>query len=189
MFHSPAGTDGIERVTVLNWFHARPLPSGRIGFDALILESVFADIRTAARNRLEKKFGETGRLLEPLLTLQIRIWLGISRDSIRPIDWAKSDWSPTLVLTGTHDKRARPAESEGIFKNIPTPNKRIAYFEGAGHEDLFAFDSVANTVRVNGFLDSGLTVFSPGPGGRDPAGRRPAGRPQALSSAGAASGR
>jgi pimeloyl-ACP methyl ester carboxylesterase len=131
----------------------------------------------------------TESLLEPLLTLQIRIWLGISRDSIRPIDWARSDWSPTLVLTGTQDKRARPAESEGIFQNIPAPNKRIAYFDGAGHQDLFAFDSVGYAARIKGFLDSGLTAFSPGPGGEVRVGRAPVERSPALPPAGAASGR
>lgn len=86
---------------------------------------------------------------------------GISRDSIRPVEWARSDWSPTLVLYGTQDKRARPVESERIFGNIPTPDKRIAYFEGAAHEDLFAFDSPGYAERINGFLDSGLTVRRP----------------------------
>lgn len=159
-----------------------------IAFDALILESVFADIRIAAGNRLEMRFGEMGRLLEPLLTLQIPLWLGISRDSIRPIEWAKSDWSPTLVLSGTQDKRARPMESEGIFGNIPAPNKRIGFFQGAGHVDLFAFDRAAYTARIQGFLDSGLTV-SPDLYEQYPDVPDPAGPPPAQSPADATSGR
>lgn len=138
-----------------------------VPFDALILESVFSDIRTAAANRLEMRLGKMGRLLEPLLTLQIPLWLGISRDSIRPVEWAKSDWSPTLVLAGSRDERARPSESEALYGNIPVPAKRLEVFAGAAHQDLFAFDSAGYVERVNGFLDSGLSVEQV-PGGPDP---------------------
>jgi uncharacterized protein len=125
-----------------------------IAFDGLILESVFSDIRVAARNRLELKFGSNFANLEPLLTLQLPLWTGSSRNQIRPSEWAKSVMCPALILAGQADSRAKPKESEEIYGNIHYRKKWIRIIPGAGHEDLFAFDSRGYKNEVENFLRS-----------------------------------
>ncbi len=121
-------------------------------FDAIIIESVFSDIRTAAKNRLEMRLGGFGDMLEPLLTAQMPIWLGLSSRSIRPVEWAGKCRTPTLILAGDSDLRARVWESEAIYAQVPAPLKRFKVFPGAAHVDLFAFDRIAYAREIGGFL-------------------------------------
>lgn len=123
-------------------------------FDAIIIESVFRDIRTAAGNRLEMRLGPLGRHLEPLLTAQIPLWMGVSREAISPMAWARSCHAPILVLSGDADERARPWESEAIYSSVPSSSKRIRLFKGAKHQDLFAFDRLEYDRETRRFLDS-----------------------------------
>ena len=109
-------------------------------FHALVLESVYADIRTAVRNRLELRMGEAGRHLEPLLTGQVPLWCGVSRNELQPAAWAKEVDCPALVLVGASDRLAKPWESEAIFANLRSTRKMMRKVEGAGHVDLFAYD-------------------------------------------------
>jgi uncharacterized protein len=122
-------------------------------FDALIVEAVFSDIQIAARNRLEMKLGKAGGLFEPLLTGQLPIWTGISRECLRPVEWAQKCDVPILILSGSMDKRAMPWESKAIFEKIPNPKKRNIVFEGAAHQDLFEFNSGKYKALVTSFLD------------------------------------
>ncbi|MDB5105196.1 MAG: putative lipase [Fibrobacteres bacterium] len=121
-------------------------------FDALILESVFSDIRTAARHRLETWFGKAGRFLSPLLVAQIPIWLGVPADELSPLHWAESVRCPTLVLSGSMDERAQPWEAEALFRNLPVSEKAIRFFDGAGHVDLFKNAGGGYREEVESFL-------------------------------------
>lgn len=121
-------------------------------FDAIIIESVFSDIRTAAKNRLDMRLGGFGDILEPFLTAQMPIWLGLSSRSIRPVDWARKCRTPILILAGDSDLRARVWESEAIYAHVPAPLKRLKVFPGAAHVDLFAFDCIAYVREIGGFL-------------------------------------
>lgn len=132
--------------------------SNGCAFDAIIIESVFSDIRTAARNRLEIRFGKFGRFLEPLLTAQIPIWTGIPRDELSPMEWAEKCFAPTLVLSGSLDSRARTWEAKAIFDNLPTASKRINIIAGAGHQDLYEFDSEGYRKEILAFLSSAKTT-------------------------------
>jgi len=121
-------------------------------FNAIIIESVFSDIRVAASNRLEMKFGKFGKYMEPILTAQIPLWLGFSRDKLRPKIWAQKCHVPILILTGDADERARPWESAEIFAQAATRLKKIHIFKGAKHEDLFAFNQSEYDQEINQFI-------------------------------------
>lgn len=123
------------------------------GFGFLLIESVFADIRTAARNRLEMRLGAVGPSLEPLLTLQLPLWTGVSRNDLRPSEWAKAVRCPTMVLVGNRDQRSRVEESERIFAALPVQDKLMVVVEGAVHEDLYEFDREGYRKRLVSFLE------------------------------------
>lgn len=53
--------------------------------EALVVEAVFEDARTAIGNRLEMRFQRFGRLLTPLLTWQIRPLLGFDPSTLSPV--------------------------------------------------------------------------------------------------------
>lgn len=139
--------------------------ANRSQFGAMIVESVFRDIRTAAKHRLELKFGSFAGLFEPLLTLQLPLWTGISRERVSPVNWAKQCMTPTLILAGSLDPRAKPWESEDVFKSISNPKKRWILFDGAKHQDLYAFDIERYQVEVTKFLNDMLFMPMPSPQG------------------------
>jgi alpha-beta hydrolase superfamily lysophospholipase len=122
------------------------------GFDAVIIESVFSDIRTAVRNRLETRFGRLGSWLEPVLTWQLPMWAGISRDELRPVKWAEAVKCPILVLNGDRDSRAKAWEADAIFQRVPVERKRLEIFKGAGHEDLSEANPEKYRRDIQGFL-------------------------------------
>jgi uncharacterized protein len=126
--------------------------SDGVEMDAIIIESVFSDIRTAAKNRLEMRIGKIGVFLEPLLTAQIPIWLGVSRDELSPVQWARTCHAPILFLSGDSDLRAKPRESQAIYSQVPALRKRIIIVPGARHVDLYAFNKIQYERDVMAFL-------------------------------------
>lgn len=132
-----------------------------IKFDALILESVYADIQSAVRNRLELAFGKVGPFLEPMLTWQIPLWCGLSTSDLQPALWSREVRCDALVLAGEEDRRAKPWESEVIFANLGTTRKRLVKVKGAGHVDLFAYDQAKYSDTLFDFLQPTDTQLNP----------------------------
>lgn len=127
-----------------------------IRFDALVLESVYADIRTAVRNRMELRLGTAGLVIEPLLTRQLPLWCGISGSDLNPSAWAKEIECDALVLVGGADELAKPWESEAIYANLMSKKKRILKLDGAGHVDLFAYDRSGYIEALSEFLQGSI---------------------------------
>jgi esterase/lipase len=61
---------------------------------------------------------------------------------------AKKISIPTLILHGTEDKDIYYKQSEKLYKNIRSKNKKIILLNGAGHifKDAFLFKSIDSTV-------------------------------------------
>ena len=118
---------------------------------AMVVEAVFADVETGVGNRLEMRFGRHGRLLSPLLTWQIRPFLGIDVDTLSPVRAAEKVAVPVFVLYGSEDLHARPAEAKAIYAAIRGP-KQLWEIPGAAHVDLHRFAGAEYEKRVGGFI-------------------------------------
>ncbi len=124
--------------------------------DALILESVYPTIDEAITNRLTMRFGNIGKYLVPLLTLQIKPRLGISPKDLRPIDQIANTKGAVFIINGSIDKHTTLAESKRLFQNAHEP-KIFWNVEGAAHVDIYKFKSEDYKERILSFFDNHLT--------------------------------
>ncbi|HKS57786.1 MAG TPA: alpha/beta hydrolase [Steroidobacteraceae bacterium] len=109
---------------------ADPLP-----VDALVLEAVYPDIEAATANRLSIRFGGLGRLLSPLLLMQLRPRLGIGSTELMPIAAITRVRAPLFVIAGGADRHTTRADSMRLFEAAPEP-KQLWMIPGAAHRRL-----------------------------------------------------
>lgn len=119
--------------------------------DAVVLESMYADIDDALLSRLRLHAGAVGVAAAPLLRAQLPLWLGISADQLRPVDRLASLRAPLLIVAGSADRHTTPAASRRLHAAAAAP-KDLWWVEGAGHVDLHAFDPAAYEARIFAFL-------------------------------------
>ncbi len=130
---------------------ARPPPPLR----ALVVESVFASIEEATRDRMRRFFGPPGAWASRLLTLQLPWRAGFSPDELRPIDRIASVGCPVLVIHGTSDRSTAFSQGERLFAAAVAP-KEFWPVPGADHVDLCAFAPADYERRVLRFFDEWL---------------------------------
>jgi uncharacterized protein len=143
-----------------------PLP-----VDALVLESVFPDIRAALVNRLHSHLGPfIGPVLTPILTPLFRLlmWviLGVRSSRLRPIEHIASVTAPVLIASGTRDASTTIAEARSLFEHATDP-KQFWAVEGARHVNLERYDPEAYWRVVLPFItryvQSGSSCIPSGP--------------------------
>jgi uncharacterized protein len=126
----------------------RPLP-----VDALVLEAVYPDIRSAIANRISSYLGPpAGRLLASLYLKLMPPLLGVREEQLRPIDQIAGATAPLLVMSGTVDRYTTISQSCELFARAPEP-KQFWAVDGAGHVDLAAHAPEA-------YRETVLTFFS-----------------------------
>jgi len=123
--------------------------------DAMVLESVYPTIHDAVSDRLHARVGPLAVVLTPLLTVQLRMRLGIGEEQLRPIDHVAALRIPKLFIAGTADRSTTILESERLFQAAAEP-KELWEVRGAGHQDLYGFAGAEYRVRVVRFLQAGL---------------------------------
>jgi fermentation-respiration switch protein FrsA (DUF1100 family) len=123
------------------------LGPGPLPVDALVLESVFPDIRRALVNRLRIHLGPVvSRILTPVLAplfrLLMRLVLGVDPRRLRPVDRIAEVTVPVLVASGTRDRSTTIAEARTLFEHATGP-KQFWAVDGAGHVNLERFGPAA----------------------------------------------
>jgi alpha-beta hydrolase superfamily lysophospholipase len=125
---------------------------GRLGVSpaAVIVECPFDRMLNAVHNR----FGAMGMPSFPAAQLLV-FWggrhLGFDGFSHNPTDDAEGVHCPALVLAGSNDTRATPAQVRAVYDNLPGP-KRWHLLDGAGHEPLRARAPAEWEKEVSEFL-------------------------------------
>ena len=130
-----------------------PLPAS-----AFVLESVYPTIRQALGNRLDTwlgPFGGVARLFTPVVLSIVGNDIGVTEDELQPIDRIARLNAPLLLISGTNDPYTPIAEAESLFARARSP-KHYWAVDGAGHEDLHAYDPVQYERRVGEFLEEAL---------------------------------
>lgn len=138
------------------------LGSGPLDANAFVLESVYPTIRQAVSDRLGTWLGPLGgiaRLFTPAVIHFVGSEIGVKETELRPIDRIGGLRAPLLFLAGTADPYTPIAEAESLYARAPAP-KVYWPVKGAGHEDLYAYDSVEYERRVGGFLAQALRVHN-----------------------------
>ncbi len=112
--------------------------NGKDHFNAVVLESVYPTLERAAENRVRMKTGPLAPILTPLLLSQMKRRIGITKDSLRPVDKISNLCCPLLFIAGTHDKHTTIAESRMLFDRACMPKEKWEI--RAKHEDLYRVD-------------------------------------------------
>ena len=124
-----------------------------------VLESPYADLRTAARNRTENylpfpldRIAYAGLALAGPLVLP-------DLDRMAPVDaiTAIPPTVPVLLLAGGRDRLARPEEARSLYSRVRGP-ARLAWFPEAGHESYYARDPARYAHAVRWLLHGATSV-------------------------------
>lgn len=134
-----------------------------LALDALILESVYPDIEEATAARISLHLGSAlggfgralGRPLSPLLIWQLRPWLGIGPEDLRPVDAIRRLRAPLLLLVGDHDRYLPLADARRVFEAAPEP-KELWIVAGADHERIEEAQPAEYERRIVGFFEKWL---------------------------------
>jgi len=124
-----------------------------LAVDALVLEAVYPDIEAATANRLSMRFGGPGRLLAPLLLLQLQPRLGIGPADLRPIGAIARVHVPIFIIAGSEDRHTTPEDSARLFTAAREP-KQLWMIPGAAHVDFAARAGQEYAARVLSFFGS-----------------------------------
>lgn len=131
--------------------------------DAVVLESMYPDLRQATDNRLRQRMGSAGAWLSPLLLVQMPLWSGLKADQLRPIDDIERLQAPLLLAIGAEDRHTTVDETRQLFNRAPMPY-RLWIVPGAAHVDLMDFAPQDYAESVLGFLRARLQASGAGRG-------------------------
>jgi uncharacterized protein len=118
---------------------------------ALVLEEVYPDLISAARNRLRLHFGNVGAALTPLLTWQLRARLGIDPQLLTPLNRIAVTRAAKLIIVAGDDRHTTLEDSNRLFAAARAP-KELWVIPGAAHVDLHAHATKEYEDRVLRFL-------------------------------------
>lgn len=124
---------------------------------AVVLESVYPTIREATEDRLSMRLGHgLGKLLAPILLLQLPLFIGIDQSQLAPIDELKHLRTPAPIASGSYDLHTTQEKTRRFFAVANEP-KELWIVEGAPHVDLYEFDEREYEKKVFGFLKRHLS--------------------------------
>jgi alpha-beta hydrolase superfamily lysophospholipase len=132
-----------------------PLPA-----DALILQAVYPEIRSAIRNRIAVRIGEAAaHLLEPLLSFQAKLRFGVWPSEFAPARQLRTVVTPVMVVGGMDDRSTPPSELRKLFE--AAPNGRKLWLADIGdHELVCRLDNASYRAQLADFLAE--TIGRPG---------------------------
>jgi pimeloyl-ACP methyl ester carboxylesterase len=131
-----------------------PLPA-----DALVLQAVYPDIRSAIRNRIAGLLGRPPAvLLEPLLSYQSHLRLGEPPSRFSPLRAIARYKGPVLIIGGAEDGHTPPSETRALFGAAPG-RKALWIAPGLDHPAVSDVGSEEYRSRLAAFLAA--TVGTP----------------------------
>jgi uncharacterized protein len=117
----------------------------------IILEMPYGTMVEAAEGMLRNMQAPQ----EPFGNLLI-FWGGAEQSywaySMKPVDYAKSISCPVLQQIGAKDIRVTEKESEEIFANISSSQKKLIVYTECGHESIYAKEQSKWLATVTSFL-------------------------------------
>lgn len=125
---------------------------GPIAADALVLQAVYPDIRRAIHNRLASRLGgAAATVLEPMLSYQSTVRIGVWPDRLAPVEAIRQSRSPLLVIGSTGDIYTPPSETQALF-DAANGDKQLWLLDGQSHEAMTTAGDDAWRDRVGRFL-------------------------------------
>ena len=130
--------------------------AGPIPADAMVLQAVYPDIRSAIRNRIAMIVGPAPAfLLEPLLSFQSLPRFGVPPSRLSPLNALRHFSRPVLIIGGMEDRHTPSAEARAMFHAAPG-NKSLWLVPGKDHADICDLKDQAYRTRVATFLEDAI---------------------------------
>lgn len=108
----------------------------RVDVDALVLESLYSDLSQAIERRFINRLGDGwGKLVASLMDWQVPVFLGVSLETVRPVDYIQTLSAPTLFVIGRQDRLALPG-SQHAMANRSIVETEVWEIPGLGHVDF-----------------------------------------------------
>lgn len=107
-------------------------------YQFIVLESPYDNINHAFEHRVEP-YPLPLELLSPVRWFTT-FRCGVEADSLYPERYIALDTVPTLHIAGDAEQQIPLAETQKIFDNCGSLDKKLHIFEGAGHQDFLKFD-------------------------------------------------
>lgn len=95
---------------------------------------------------------------QTLFAVPVTCWMGIENSfpvfKHKTSDYAKQINCPVLLQWGTKDHLVRPEETESIYKNLSSKNKKLVIYEDAVHSSLLQQEPIKWQKEVAQFIDA-----------------------------------
>jgi len=135
-------------VSILSALHEYPnLRPSRV-----MLECPFGSMQAAVEGRL-RTMGLPSAVLSPILIFWGSVQRGMWGFGYQPSEYAKAVHCPVLLQWGEQDKRVLRPETEAIFSNFGTKNKKLMVFENSGHQSFCQNEAQKWKAAVASFLN------------------------------------
>jgi alpha-beta hydrolase superfamily lysophospholipase len=152
----PRAALGVSMGAAAICFAAKQIP----GLDAVILESCYVDIGSAFANRLKNGYPAWYQRLSRGVVWVSEKRLGMRlRDLVPALHIGDLAPAPVLLLTGTDDHHAPPAEAEELYDRCRGP-REIWLVPGAGHRDVVETGGSLYRRRILDFLARRFSIDS-----------------------------
>ncbi|WP_166931271.1 alpha/beta hydrolase [Asaia sp. As-1742] len=126
--------------------------AGPIPADALVLQGVYSDIRHAIRNRIARYIPRiVATLLEPLLSFQTLLRLGVSPSRLAPVKALSQYDGPVLIIGGQQDRSTLATETRALYAAAKDGEKLMLSPDG-DHIDICRLTSATYRDCVKAFL-------------------------------------
>ncbi len=123
------------------------------GAEAVILESMYHDIRAAFTTRVSAVFPRWYGWLSKAIIRLTELRLGVRLEDLTPADHiGRLAPAPVLLITGTEDTHASPDDARRLYERCRGP-RELVLVPGAGHLDLLDVAGPAYREHVLGFLE------------------------------------
>jgi pimeloyl-ACP methyl ester carboxylesterase len=120
--------------------------------DALVLQAVYSDLRSAIRNRIAAQVTRLPALiLEPLLSQQTRLRLGVPPERLAPIEELSRYHGHLLLIGGANDRYTPPSEVKRMLERA-NPPKEIWLAPNVDHAAVSAIETAAYRERLLAFF-------------------------------------
>ncbi len=123
---------------------------GPLPVQAMVLQAVYPDLRTAISNRITRIAGwRIAAIGEPLLSYQSLLRYGVSSARIAPRDRIGRVRAPLLIIGGTADRSTTIADTRALDAAAPAA-KETWLIDGADHDAISALwsEEYRNRIRT-----------------------------------------
>lgn len=130
----------------------KAVPQYHLQPDKLILEAPFATLTDAVKSRMWAVH-MPGTPFAQLITFWGGLEQGFWAPGFKPADYARNIQVPVLLCWGRHDIRVMEHETNSIFRQLGSTDKKLLVFEQSGHQSFYRNETGKWTAAVNTFLD------------------------------------